>query len=154
MKNSISVKDKAKNFESILVTLDSLTSIGYKLQGSKYVSSRGPAGESHEFLLSGDNDVSVEFTFYPAFSDKGDYVVVYVIDDKADKDFSLDSWMQNGRAASRESPFKLSTYSGEYEQQLWEFMRFVNDLLNEAKLRPVLEGKSWIDVKFNWGETK
>lgn len=154
MKNSIPVKDKAKKFESLLVMLDSLTSIGFKLKDSKHVSSKGPAGEKYEFLLSGDNGVSVEFTFYPAFGDKGDYIVIYVIDEKTDKDFSLDSWMQKRSATSQQSPFKLSSYSGEYEQQLREFMKFVNTLFNEAELRPVLEGKSWIDVKFNWGETK
>jgi hypothetical protein len=154
MNNSISVTEKATKFESNLVALDCLTDIGFKLQGSKHVSSKGPAGESYEFLLSGDNDVSVEFTFYPAFDDKGDYIVIYVIDDKTDKDFSLDSWLQKRSSVSEKSPFNLSFYSGVYEQQLKEFMQFVNTLFNEAELRSVLEGKSWIDVNFNWGETK
>lgn len=154
MRIPISVKNKAMNLESKLVTLDSLTGIGYNLQGSKHVLSKGPAGESYEFLLSGDNDVSVEFTFYPEFEEKGDYVIIYVVDDKTDKDFSLDSWMQMRRGASRESPFKLASYSGEYEQQITGFLKFVNSLFYEAELRAVLEGKAWLDVKFNWGDAK
>jgi hypothetical protein len=154
VKNSILAKNKAQKIESMLMTLDSLTNIGFKLQSSKYVSSKGPAGESYEFLLSGDNDVSVEFTFYPAFNDKSDYVVIYVIDDKAGKDFSLDSWMQKRSTPSQESPFKFSTYKGEFEQQLKEFLKFVSTLFQEAELRAVLEGKTWVDVKFNWGDIK
>lgn len=154
MKNSISAKEKVKKLESMLVTLDSLAGIGFKHQSSKHVASKGPAGESYELLLSGDNNISVEFTFYPAFGDKSDYVVIYVIDNKADKDFSLDSWMQKRGVVSLESPFKLSSYTGEYDQQLSEFLEFVNALFNEAELRAVLEGKVWIDVKFNWGDIK
>ncbi|MDH5228442.1 MAG: hypothetical protein OEZ58_09225 [Gammaproteobacteria bacterium] len=154
MKNSTPVKDKAKKVESFLVMLDSLTSIGFRLKHTKHVSSKGPAGDSYEYLLSGDNGVSVEFTFYPAFGDKGDYIVIYVIDDKTDKDFSLDSWVQKRGTISQQSPFSLSSYSGEFEQQLREFMKFVNSLFSDLELLSVLEGKSWIDVRFNWGESK
>lgn len=154
MESALSVTDKVKEFVSMLARLDSLASIGFKLLGSKYIPSKGPAGESYEFLLSNDNDISLEFTFYPATSEKGDYVVVYVIDDRVDKDFSLDAWVQQRRGTSQQSPFKLSSYSGEYQQQLKEFEKFVGALFYEKELRAVLEGKDWLDVKFNWGETK
>jgi len=107
MKSTLSATDKTKEFDSMLARLDSLTSIGFKLRDSNHLPSKGPAGERYEFLLSSINDVSVEFTFYPAVADKDDYVVVYVIDDKTDKDFSLDTWVQARRGISDKSPFKL-----------------------------------------------
>lgn len=154
MKNILSATDKIKEFDSMLARLDSLTSIGFKLKNSKHIPSKGPAGESNEFLLSSDNAVSVEFTFYPAIGDKDDYVVVYVINDKACKDFSLDVWVQKRNGISLQNPFKLSNYNGGFEQQLKEFEKFVDALFYEPDLRAVLEGKDWVGVKFNWGESK
>lgn len=154
MKIALSETDKIKEFDSMLARLNSLTSIGFNLRDSKHIQSKGPAGESYEFLLSSDNNVSVEFTFYPAIADKGDYVVVYVIDDKADKDFSLDAWVQKRSGTSQQSPFKLSNYSGEFEQQLKQFEKFVDALFYEPEMRAVLEGKDWVDMRFNWGDAK
>jgi hypothetical protein len=154
MDDSVSAKDRAIKFKDMLVKLDNLTNIGYKFQGCKHVASQGPAGESYEILLSGNSGVSVEFTFYPAFGDKGDYVVIYIINNKTDKDFSLDSWLQSRGAFTHESPFRLNSYGDVYDQQLIEFLKFVNALLNEAELKTVLEGKNWIDMEFNWGNIK
>lgn len=154
MKNILAAAEKAKEFDSMLARLNSLKSFGFKIRGKKHIPSKGPAGESYEFLLSGDNDVSVEFTFYPAIGDKDDYVVVYAIDDKANRDFSLDAWVQKRRGISQQSPFKLSSYIGEFEQQVKDFEEFVDALFYEPELKSVLEGKAWPDVKFNWGEIK
>lgn len=154
MKNTISIKDKAKKFELMLGTLDSLKSINYKLQLSKHVVSNGPAGDSFEFLISSDTGISIEFTFYPAYQNKSDYVVIYVINDNKDKDFSLDSWMQKYHTVSKKNPFSLSNYNGNYDQQLMGFFNFLNKLFKEEKLNNILEGKSWMDVEFNWGDLK
>src|SRR5690606_21640111 len=154
MKSTLSVSDKIKEFDLMLSRLNSLTSIGFNLKDSKYIPSKGPAGESYEFLLSSGNDISVEFTFYPAAAGKDDYIVVYVIDDKTGKDFSLDAWMQKRSGFSEKSPFKLASYNGGFEQQINGFERFVDDLFCESDLKAVLRGRDWVDVKFNWGEAK
>jgi len=144
------VTDKIKAFYSMLMGLNSLTHIGFKLRDPRHVPSNGLAGESYEFIMEGRQSASVEFTFYPATADKGDYIVVYLIDYKTDKGFSLDAWLQKRYGVTHQSPFKLSNYSGEYDQQLKQFEKFVNDLFYNTELKSVLEGKEWIDINFNW----
>lgn len=154
MPNTLSTKEKFKKVESMIMKLNSLTKLGFQLSKSKEITSNGPAGESYELLFDNLNNRSIEFTFYPAINDKGDYIVVYIINNNTNSDFSVDSWLQRKDGTNQTNPFKLSSYTGEYSNQVEEFENFIDNLFCSPELRSILEGKQWVNIDFNWGNHK
>ena len=154
MNRSRLLNKKVKKFESMAKSVNILLDLGFQYNKFKHIPCHGPAGESFEFEFISKHGISVEFTFYPAFNNKPDYVVLYIINEKINRDFSLESWVQKYKSKPTISPFNLSSYHGDYEQQLNEFLNFLNKLFTDRNLKLVIEGKEWNDVKFNWGDLK
>jgi len=155
MNKQLSAQEKANKFRSELVRSKGLSEVRFDLISSKHLEAKGPAGESYEFQLSAGSDVFLEINFYPSFEDKKDYVVVYVVNDGAGKDFSLDSWMKLRNIKNDiVNPFDLSSYPGDFELQVEGFFKFLDELIDASELKKILLGMVWENVPFDWGTAK
>ena len=148
----MTTKEKASVLLNEFEQLDSLK--GLQHQGLSHIPPQGNSGERYEVYFSNDKQRAVEFTFYPEEKGKPDYLVVYLIDEATDQDFSLDAWLQKQGEYLDKSPFSLASYQGEFEEKVNSVARFINSCLLRPELTEVLQGASWLDVQFNWGESR
>ncbi|WP_299462073.1 hypothetical protein [uncultured Microscilla sp.] len=64
--------------------------------------------------------------------------------------FNLEYWLWNNGYLFKKNPFKLTTYSTEFEQQVLGFFSFLGKVFKYKELKKILDGKIWNDGYFDW----
>lgn len=145
-------KEKASAILNEFEQLDSLKGLTH--QGLSHIPTQGGGGERYEIYLSNNNQRAVELTFYPEEKGKPDYLVVYLINEGTDQDFSLDAWLQKQGEHLSRSPFSFASYQGAFEEKVKSVAHFIDTCLSRPELTEVLKGHKWLDIPFNWGKSR
>ena len=141
--------------------------IEQQIRGSSYFKDQGfifggtetnkKGTDLEDYIFRLDNaqaDRAIEITFSPPRPGGGPAVSsVWLLKPSIDGFFILDDYVKQYHSIDLDKGFRYTDYSGTFEERVSSFLEFAEGLLRKYA-EPILSGKEWPDVKFDWGGTK
>ena len=126
-----------------------LTDIGFKFQKEEFEKDE-LSGDSYSFIFKNVRAArSLEFNFTPDYEGQP-YFIVY-IHDPDNKTLDVDAYCKKHKIRFQGDldPFNLVNFSGNFEQQIKQFLGFLDRLFKE-KMLAILSGQVCEEIPFDW----
>ena len=145
------MKWNADSFEKEIRLCNFFKDYGYTFV-RREVEKPGTYLECHIVRLENSNiDRSIEITFFPSKSpDELAISYVNIIKLSIEDGFDLKDYIkQHHHIAIDVDKFRYKNFPGTYEEKVRGFLKLVTGLLEKYAI-PILKGKEWPDVDFDW----